>query len=131
MSDVLINDNSMYDIGDAIREKLGVSDTYTPAEMPAAIRAIETGGRERELTLAEYNALTEEEKMDGTTYYITDADPSSFIQLNDISDVNIISASAGQVLKFQNGQWVNGEESDPTVDRLTNGDIDYIISTIS
>lgn len=40
MADVLINGNSMQDIGDAIREKLRVSDTYTPAEMPAAIRAI-------------------------------------------------------------------------------------------
>lgn len=32
------------DIADAIREKSGNSDTYTPAEMPEAIRDIVTGG---------------------------------------------------------------------------------------
>ena len=44
MSDVLIEQGTMEDIGDAIREKLGVSDTYLPASMPAAIRSISGGG---------------------------------------------------------------------------------------
>ena len=43
MSDVLIDQDTMEDIGDAIREKLGVSDTYLPASMPAAIRSISGG----------------------------------------------------------------------------------------
>jgi hypothetical protein len=74
MSDVLIDQDTMEDIGDAIREKLGVSDTYLPASMPAAIRSISGGGgNEMELTKAEYDALSETEKTNGTTYYITDA----------------------------------------------------------
>lgn len=44
MSDVLIDQDTMEDIGDAIREKLGASDTYLPASMPAAIRSISGGG---------------------------------------------------------------------------------------
>lgn len=35
------------------------------------------GSDDRELTQAEYDALSEEEKMNGTTYYITDADAGS------------------------------------------------------
>ena len=31
------------DIADAIREKSGINDTYTPAEMPSAIRSIPSG----------------------------------------------------------------------------------------
>lgn len=44
MANVLINENTMTDIADAIREKLGVSDTYKPAEMPDAIASISGGG---------------------------------------------------------------------------------------
>lgn len=44
MSKVVINDTSLSSIGDAIREKKGVSDVYLPSEMPAAIRSIEGGG---------------------------------------------------------------------------------------
>lgn len=89
------------------------------------------GGRERELTQAEYDALTEEEKMDGTTYYITDADNVISIELNDLTDVRVSTVESGQILKYDGTKWINGEEEDPNVDRLTNGDIDYIINTIS
>lgn len=44
MSDVILNEQSLYDIGDAIREKLEVSTEYKPSEMPAAIRSISGGG---------------------------------------------------------------------------------------
>lgn len=37
-------------------------------------QAIDLGAGSRELTLAEYDALTAEQKADGTDYYITDAD---------------------------------------------------------
>lgn len=39
----MINDSTLYDIGDAIREKNGTSTEYLPSEMPEAIRSIETG----------------------------------------------------------------------------------------
>ena len=43
MSEVLVRDSSLQSIADAIRSKNGQTDTYKPAEMAAAIRAIQTG----------------------------------------------------------------------------------------
>lgn len=43
MANVLVNDASLADIADAIREKNGTEETYKPAEMGAAVRAIEIG----------------------------------------------------------------------------------------
>ena len=43
MANVLVSEYSLQDIGDAIRLKNGLSTTYKPREMPAAIIAIETG----------------------------------------------------------------------------------------
>lgn len=40
MANVLINENSLRDIGDAIRAKRQTADTYYPSEMGEAIRAI-------------------------------------------------------------------------------------------
>lgn len=48
MAKVLVTDTYLTDIADAIREKLGVSDTYTPAEMGPAIETITGGGGEGE-----------------------------------------------------------------------------------
>lgn len=44
MSNVIIDDTYLGDIADAIRGKNGSLDTYTPADMAAAIAAIQTGG---------------------------------------------------------------------------------------
>lgn len=44
MSDVLIDQDTMEDIGDSIRSKLGVQTTYLPSEMPSAIMSISGGG---------------------------------------------------------------------------------------
>lgn len=41
---VVVLDDTMTDIADAIRGKNGSSDTYKPSEMPAAITAIPSGG---------------------------------------------------------------------------------------
>lgn len=43
MSKYAIEDSTLVAIGDAIRDKNGTTDTYTPAEMATAIGAIETG----------------------------------------------------------------------------------------
>lgn len=43
MSRAVIDESSLYDIGDAIRLKKSTSDTYTPSEMAGAIRSIPTG----------------------------------------------------------------------------------------
>lgn len=44
MSKVLVTEDYLQDIADAIREKVGNSATYTPAQMGDAIRAIPSGG---------------------------------------------------------------------------------------
>lgn len=44
MSKVLVNESSLTDIADAIREKNGTEETYKPSEMGDAVRAIESGG---------------------------------------------------------------------------------------
>ena len=44
MAKVIVTEQYLTDIADAIREKLGVSDTYTPAEMGPAIETITGGG---------------------------------------------------------------------------------------
>ena len=41
---VIVNQEYLQDIADAIRGKNGSIDTYTPAEMAAAINDLETGG---------------------------------------------------------------------------------------
>ena len=44
MVGVIVNDSSLQSIADAIRAKTGGTETYKPAEMAAAIQAIQTGG---------------------------------------------------------------------------------------
>lgn len=44
MSKVLINESTLFAIGDAIREKTNSTDTYKPREMPEAILSIQGGG---------------------------------------------------------------------------------------
>lgn len=44
MANVLVNENSLTAIGNAIRSKNGETTTYKPAEMAPAIQAIPTGG---------------------------------------------------------------------------------------
>lgn len=43
MGNVLVDEQSLTDIADAIREKNGTEDTYKPSEMGDAVRAIESG----------------------------------------------------------------------------------------
>lgn len=44
MANVFVNETSLQDIADAIREKTGTQDTYKPAEMAEAIESISGGG---------------------------------------------------------------------------------------
>lgn len=60
MSDVLLDEQNLYDIADAIREKLGVQTEYLPSEMPEAIMSIigGGGGDVTLLTRAEWDLLS-------------------------------------------------------------------------
>lgn len=44
MAEVLVQDSSLQDIADAIREKNGTETTYKPSEMGDAVREISGGG---------------------------------------------------------------------------------------
>ena len=44
MNAYVIKDSTVVNIADAIREKLSISDTMTPLEMPNMIRQINGGG---------------------------------------------------------------------------------------
>lgn len=46
MARVFVNDTTLTDIADAIREKNGTEDTYKPSQMADAVRGIESGGIE-------------------------------------------------------------------------------------
>lgn len=63
------------------------------------------GASIEEMTQAQYNALTPEQKADGTLRAISDATTS----ISDIDDVNITSAADGDVLSYDStsSKWVN------------------------
>ena len=55
---VLVNDESLKAIADAIRDKNGTETTYKPAEMAPAIKTIETGQKEFTVAQAENEVIT-------------------------------------------------------------------------
>lgn len=64
MANVLINEDTMTDIADAIRSKKGVSTTYLPSEMPSAIESISGGG----ITPTGTISITQNGTVDVTNY---------------------------------------------------------------
>lgn len=64
MSYGIINEEYLTDIADAIRAKLGVETTYTPAEMPDAIASISGGG----ITPTGTKSITSNGTHDVTSY---------------------------------------------------------------
>ena len=63
------------------------------------------GASIEEMTQAQYNALTPEQKADGTLRAISDATTS----INDIDDVNISAVADGDILAYDSSssKWVN------------------------
>ena len=74
MADVLIEQNTMNDIANAIREKTSTSDTMTASEMPEKIRSIETSS----------GAIT------GYEYWLNHSmDSSAYtLKIHDMKDIN-------------------------------------------
>ncbi len=66
-----------------------------------------------ELTQAQYNALSPEEKANGTVYFITDGQGGGggASALSELTDVEIDNPTDGQVLKYNatTQEWENGE----------------------
>lgn len=63
MGNVLVEENDLYDIADSIRAKLGVTDTYKPAEMADAIDEIGGGSTPtgtKQISITENGTTTED-----------------------------------------------------------------------
>lgn len=70
--DYLIKEETLTDIADAIRGQTGDVNPIAVSDFASEISSIVGGGSHVELTQAEYDALTEEEKNNGSVYFITD-----------------------------------------------------------
>lgn len=58
MANVIVDDTYLGDIADAIRSKNNSIDTYTPAQMAAAISALQTGGGIPDMTVVVGDAVS-------------------------------------------------------------------------
>lgn len=104
---------SLEAIANFIANNLNYSDLQTVAKtlIGAINEAAQSGGGGgasiEEMTQAQYNALTPEQKADGTLRAISDATTS----IGDIDDVNLSSPADGNVLAFDStsSKWVNRE----------------------
>lgn len=76
MANVLVNDTSLTNIANAIRGKNGTTNTYKPAEMAAAITAIETGGGSGSNTLFQ-------DMVDRSIRTVTASDLAGVIRIGD------------------------------------------------
>lgn len=94
MARVLVNDESLTAIAEAIREKLDVETTYLPSQMATAIESIETGGTD--LTSADEGKVVVESSGD----YVLQAQTSRNISQNGTYDTTtndevVVSVSGG------------------------------------
>ena len=83
MSKYVIDGETMTDIADAIRTKLGSQEEMTPLEMPDNIMAISGGGGVEfvEMTKAQYDALPDTKLTDGVPRLITDYTEGSILNV--------------------------------------------------
>ena len=94
MAEYLVQEETLTDIADAIREQTGDSDPIMLSNFASEIASITGGSNTQELTQAEYDALSTAEKNNGTIYFITDS--------SDTSEV-VYSTSERAI-----GRWVDG-----------------------
>jgi len=125
MAKVLVTDTYLTDIADAIREKLGVSDTYTPSQMGPAIETITGGGTSLvdnpEYLIAEtidaaqkINALRNDHTF--VAYFITDTHAhtsSNNLQYVDaqLASMYAIARTIKPDLVIHGGDMTNGSET--------------------
>lgn len=60
MANVLVEETSLQNIANSIREKTGTEDTYKPSEMANAISGIETGGGSVQVEIQRYTPTDSE-----------------------------------------------------------------------
>ena len=123
--DVLINEDTLYGIASAIREKNSTSNTYKPSQMSAAIRAIETGVPVSIATPAvTINSATG--VVTATTNQLAGLVPSGItsgtLSLAFQPAITVIPSTTSQVA-VSAGRWLGG---DITVEAIPS---DYIVPT--
>ena len=113
---VLVEEQSLQDIANAIREKNGTEETYKPSQMADAVRAIESGGsgwKETEITSTVSNvydlmlAIVGGEFKSNTCYYamlsnVKEAD----YQYNQVAAIVVYPSNnqlTGLALRYRNG----------------------------
>lgn len=132
MAKVLVNESSLSSIADAIREKLGVSETYKPSEMGLAIKNIDYKTllvdnpeyfiNETIDTAKKINALHNEHTF--IAYFITDTHAHTSSNNMQYVDAQLASMHAiAKVIKpdlvIHGGDLVNGSESkDITINEI-------------
>ena len=136
MAHVLITEQYLADIADAIRAKLGVSDTYLPSEMSDAIESISGGGgftselvdnpeyfySECVDTVRKIDALRNDHTF--VMYFITDS--HVYTSNNNLQYLDVQLASMNAVAKMikpdlvvHGGDMTNGSEAKATTIAFT------------
>lgn len=143
MAHVLITEQYLADIADAIRSKLGVSDTYLPSEMSDAIESISGGGgftselvdnpeyfySECVDTVRKIDALRNDHTF--VMYFITDS--HVYTSNNNLQYLDVQLASMNAVAKMikpdlvvHGGDMTNGSETKATTIAFT----DHIVKCL-
>lgn len=95
MAKVVVSEESLSDIGDALRVKLKTTKTYKPAEMGDAVRQIRDGTNKQEKTVTPSTSsqeVTADANYDALSKVTVDAIPGQY------KDVSSVDAEAGDVL---------------------------------
>lgn len=99
MARVLVNESSLQSIANAIRGKNGLSVTYTPAQMAAAIQAINNGGLDGTVeTFSQVNSVVSAYLADATATYPNDANYSTEVVSNYDDDAAANEKPVGKTL---------------------------------
>lgn len=141
MAQVLITEQYLTDIADAIRSKLGVSDTYLPSEMSDAIVSISGGSASELVDNPEYfysECVDTARKIDAlrnnhtfVMYFITDS--HVYTSNNNLQYLDVQLASMNAVAKMikpdlvvHGGDMTNGSETKATTIAFT----DHIVKCL-
>lgn len=141
MAHVIITEQYLTDIADAIRAKLGVSDTYLPSEMSDAIESISGGSASELVDNPEYfysECVDTARKIDAlrnnhtfVMYFITDS--HVYTSNNNLQYLDVQLASMNAVAKMikpdlvvHGGDMTNGSETKATTIAFT----DHIVKCL-
>lgn len=124
----IIQENTLIDIAEAIREVKGDTSLFNPVDMPAAIRSISSGGEELNFSVVDYASeadlpLTAEENtiavfviVDMTSYILSPSEPENPAQgmvwiktgTSSSTDFNALKENAIQIYPQSSAQYKDG-----------------------